>query len=196
MEKEKKQLEAAVTSLKETNATLEAKIEASQKATAELRVGSSDTTNTGHIAKLDAGVKAVLQAIDGEQRVPNSVEALRKIEKKFEDLFKIIAEAEIVTPDVVQKLERSKEMDRRDKLRLSKLLEQQSKNEARLRQSMLRAEAPIFKKIGKQLMFRSKPFNVTTEESEEDEETKAAREAVTLFGISVDLKTNTLIYKI
>jgi chromosome segregation ATPase len=115
----------------------------------------------------------------------NPTDLLTQVEKKFTSLLQEITAYETVNPEFVRKLEKTKEMERREKLRFEKLEEQKSKNEARLKLSMVRAQAPIFQKTGKPVMFRSvlkKKENVKISDNREEQ---LMREEISNFGVHV-----------
>jgi hypothetical protein len=74
------------------------------------------------------------------------------IEAKLEELLGYMEEAD---PDIVSHYERKKEMERRDRVREARKAEMLKKNEDRLKASLLRSQAPVMRKTGKQIMFRS-----------------------------------------
>merc|ERR1719321_2458066 len=81
------------------------------------------------------------------------------IEKKLEELLTLIDEAESSgLADLVKEKEQEKEKERRTQLKKMRLEYQQKKTEERLKASLLRSQAPVHKKIGKQIMFRSAPL--------------------------------------
>lgn len=54
-------------------------------------------------------------------------------------------------------LEKTKERERRDRVRTEKKAALDKKNEERLAISLARSQAPVHKKLGKQIMWRSQP---------------------------------------
>ena len=89
--------------------------------------------------------------------------------------------------DLVGRLERDKERERRERVRQERLELQTRKNEERLKASLLRSQAPVYKRTGKQIMWRSRPAEggekqVVKEDSEEVER----RRDFSIFGIYLD----------
>jgi hypothetical protein len=147
----------------------------------------------GVIAELTKGIK-LLASCFGKDFADNQEPTimLTGIERKFEEILKVIAEGEAINAEIIGKLERAKEMERREKLRAEKFQEQVARNEARLKLSMLRAQAPIFKKTGKQLMFRSEPVRKEKVHVVDDAEQRERAETLDMFGLYVDKEGNVI----
>lgn len=64
-------------------------------------------------------------------------------------------ELEAFDPELVIRLEKQKEKERRERVRETRKLDLKIKNEERLKASLLRSQAPVMRKTGKQIMFRS-----------------------------------------
>merc|ERR1719399_2036660 len=107
------------------------------------------------------------------------------IEGKLEELLTVLGEAEggAGGVELVARLEREKEKERRERVRQMRVELQNRKNEERLKNSLLRSQAPVHKKTGKQIMFRSAPLiraKKVVRETNDDEE---AERAMRIFGI-------------
>lgn len=95
---------------------------------------------------------------------------LTNIETKLEDY---LATVSTISPDYVEAAEKAREKDRRQTAREEKITQQQQEHEARVKRALERAAAPVFKKHGKPVMFRSQPVKkkiVVQEDSRNDED--------------------------
>ncbi|KAF4657888.1 Coiled-coil domain containing [Perkinsus chesapeaki] len=140
----------------------------------------------GLLKELAVGVAAMFATCGFDaDRDADPLMMLNAAEAKLEELLETLAFAEAaggVLAETVGRMEREKEKERRDRVREEKIEAQNKKNEDRLRNSLLRSQAPIFKKCGKQIMFRSAP---SREEAKEVADTAAEEhvEAISkLFG--------------
>eukprot|EP01135_Chromosphaera_perkinsii_P006593 Nk52_evm18s553 gene=Nk52_evmTU18s553 len=84
----------------------------------------------------------------------STIQMLTNIENKLEELFEMI---EYMPPEKVETAEKIKEKERRQRLREEKLEAQRITQEERVRRALDRAKAPVKKKTGKPLVFRSAP---------------------------------------
>mmetsp|Transcript_44471 Transcript_44471/g.105386 ORF Transcript_44471/g.105386 Transcript_44471/m.105386 type:complete len:567 (+) Transcript_44471:56-1756(+) len=115
---------------------------------------------------------------------PETLEMLRAIEAKLEEFLAYLDEAEETGfASQVENLERQKERDRRDHVRSKKKELQEKKNEQRLQNSLKRSQAPIHKKEGKQIMFRSAPLHQARRIVQEDDGYDQAVREHAIFGI-------------
>jgi len=99
---------------------------------------------------------------------------LASIENRLEELFQ---EIDIMDPVRLQEAEKSKEKERRIRLREQKKLEEERANEEKKRKAALRAKEPPKKHVGRPIAERSRPpelkktdqdtINKTNEEEEE-----------------------------
>merc|ERR1712232_639584 len=94
---------------------------------------------------------------------PDALEMLGAVEAKLEEFLAALDEAEIWTKEagmgnMIESLEKAKEKARRDLVRKQRKDQQTLKIEERLKASLQRSQAPIHKKVGKQIMFRSAPL--------------------------------------
>ncbi|KNE64995.1 hypothetical protein AMAG_10663 [Allomyces macrogynus ATCC 38327] len=79
---------------------------------------------------------------------------LTSIENRLEQLFEAI---ELMPADKVERAERLKDKERRQRLREEKMDAQRLIQEERIQRALERARAPVKKKTGKPVMFRSAP---------------------------------------
>ncbi|XP_045043080.2 coiled-coil domain-containing protein 38 [Desmodus rotundus] len=91
---------------------------------------------------------------DGEVGSLNPVQKLVKIESRLVELSDLI---ETIPKENVEAIERIKQKERRQKLREEKMKEKQRHQEERLRAALERAVAQPKKKVGRRLVYRSKP---------------------------------------
>ncbi|KAM5332363.1 coiled-coil domain-containing protein 38 [Glossophaga mutica] len=91
---------------------------------------------------------------DGEVGSLNPVQKLVKIESRLVELSDLI---ETIPKENVEAIERIKQKERRQKLREEKMKEKQRHQEERLRAALERAVAQPKKKLGRRLVYRSKP---------------------------------------
>ncbi|KAF4685980.1 Coiled-coil domain containing [Perkinsus olseni] len=106
---------------------------------------------------------------------------LSAAEAKLEEWLEILTDAEATggsLAEVVARMEREKERERRDRVREEKIQAQNEKNEERLKNSLLRSQAPC----GKQLMFRSAPSRKEVEEVADMAAEEHAEAIAKLFG--------------
>ena len=102
----------------------------------------------------------------------STLQMLTNIETKLEEYLTIIDE---MPEDFVEAAEKAKEKERRQRAREEKIEQQKREQERRVRRALERAQAPVHKKTGKPLMFRSAPTRkkkVTETVQKNDEETQ------------------------
>ncbi|GMH41880.1 hypothetical protein BSKO_09790 [Bryopsis sp. KO-2023] len=95
---------------------------------------------------------------------------LTNMETKLEEYLSII---DTMSIEYVETAEKAREKDRRQQAREEKIELQQREHEARVKRALERAAAPVFKKIGKPVMFRSRPVKkkvVVKEENRNDDD--------------------------
>jgi len=120
---------------------------------------------------------------------PDILQMLGAIESKLEELIHDLDEAFHQDSDLVMRLEKQKEKERRERVRAEKVQEQNDKQEDRLKNSLLRSQAPVFKKAGKQVMYRSPPLRQerkVVKDSSDDEKNVHDHK---VFGMYIDRKT-------
>ncbi|KAJ3000684.1 Coiled-coil domain-containing protein 38 [Globomyces sp. JEL0801] len=84
----------------------------------------------------------------------STLQMLTSIENRLEQLFEAI---ELMPPDKVEEAEKMKDKERRQRLREEKLEAQRALQEERVQRALERARAPVKKKTGKPVIFRSAP---------------------------------------
>lgn len=84
----------------------------------------------------------------------STLQMLTSIENRLEQLFEFI---ELMPPEKVEQAEKMKDKERRQRLREEKLEAQRALQDERVQRALERARAPIKKKTGKPVVFRSAP---------------------------------------
>ena len=84
-----------------------------------------------------------------------TLQMLTNIEARLEEYLAII---DTMDPEFVITAEKEKEKERRQRAREEKLEQQRLEQEKRVKRSLERAQAPVHKKLGKPVMFRSRPL--------------------------------------
>lgn len=115
------------------------------------------------IESLSRKVNQVYKVCIGDAEVGSlsSVQKLVKVESRLVELSDLI---DSIPRENVEAIERIKQKERRQKLREEKLKEKQRHQEERLRAALERAVAQPKKKLGRRLMFRSKPLSADKSE--------------------------------
>jgi len=88
--------------------------------------------------------------------------------------------------DINRKIEKEievEEKERRERVRSQKKEIQERKIEERLKASLLRSQAPVHKKTGKQIMFRSAPLHMAKKVVKVDDGFEVAKKDFSVFGI-------------
>lgn len=117
----------------------------------------------------------------------DTLQMLARIEFKLEEYLAYLDEAEDSGLGArVLAEEHKKERQRRLDLRLSRKLQQEKKIEDRLKASLQRSQAPVHKKVGKQIMFRSAPLFQARRVVQEDDGYEEAVREHNIFGIWLD----------
>ncbi|ERE91829.1 coiled-coil domain-containing protein 38 [Cricetulus griseus] len=98
---------------------------------------------------------------DAEVGSLNAVQKLVKVESRLVELSDLI---ESIPKENVEAIERIKQKERRQKLRDEKMKEKQRHQEERLKAALERAVAQPKKKLGRRLVYRSKPPSATKHE--------------------------------
>mmetsp|Transcript_586 Transcript_586/g.698 ORF Transcript_586/g.698 Transcript_586/m.698 type:complete len:612 (+) Transcript_586:184-2019(+) len=83
-----------------------------------------------------------------------TLQMLTNIEAKLEEYLSIIDQ---MPEDFVEQAEKAREKERRQRAREEKLEQQRREQERRVQRSLERAQAPVHKKQGKPVMYRSQP---------------------------------------
>eukprot|EP00899_Mesostigma_viride_P027760 jgi/Mesvir1/8169/Mv12474-RA.2 len=92
------------------------------------------------------------------------LQMLTNVEARLEEYLSVIDK---MPPEFVESLEKAKEKDRRQRMREEKLEAQKREQEKRVQRSLERAQAPVHKRTGKTLMFRSQPLNRKKDENKD-----------------------------
>lgn len=137
------------------------------------------------LEELAEKVKEVFSVCSQEdQGDGDTLQMLRNVEAKLEEFLSQLDEAEQTgLGHQVQALEHRKERDRRLQLRRQRKEQQERKIEERLRASLQRSQAPVHKKVGKQIMFRSAPLYQARKVVQEDDGYEEAVREHDVFGI-------------
>ncbi|CAE7566941.1 FAP100 [Symbiodinium sp. KB8] len=140
------------------------------------------------LEKLGEGVQEVHSICTHEnQDDGDTLQMLARIESKLEEYLAYLDEAEESGLGArVLAEEHKKERQRRLDLRMSRKLHQEKKIEDRLKASLHRSQAPVHKKVGKQIMFRSAPLFQARRVVQEDDGYEEAVREHNIFGIWLD----------
>jgi len=117
---------------------------------------------------------------------PDTLQMLGSIEAKLEELIHRLEEAYHQDSELVKKLEREKQKERRELLRQARQQMSQEKQEERLKISLQRSQNPVFKKAGKQVMYRSPPLRQEKRVVRDTSEEEANKHDHTVFGVYLD----------
>jgi len=118
------------------------------------------------------------------ERDPDTLKMLAATEAKIEEFLALFDEAEASGLGlIVDHLEREAESARRAAVKQLRKELQDSKTKERTKASLLRSQAPIHKKTGKQIMYRSPPGYTAQHVVEEDDGYEEAVRDHMVFGI-------------
>ncbi|TPX71509.1 hypothetical protein SpCBS45565_g01080 [Spizellomyces sp. 'palustris'] len=107
------------------------------------------------LEELNHKVKEVYRRCIGDNEASlSTLSMLTSIENRLEQLFETI---EMMPPDKVEQAEKMKDKERRQRLREEKMEAQRALQEERVQRALERARAPVKKKTGKPIAFRSAP---------------------------------------
>ncbi|KAJ3196675.1 Coiled-coil domain-containing protein 38 [Irineochytrium annulatum] len=107
------------------------------------------------LEELNHKVKEVYRKCIGDSDANlSTLQMLTSIENKLEQLFELI---ELMPPEKVEQAEKMKDKERRQRLREEKMEAQRALQEERVQRALERARAPVKKKTGKPVVFRSAP---------------------------------------
>lgn len=194
-EKTQKDMGAKATQLRDSIAKLEANIEQEKKQCQRLRKSYDEKAGTGiQDAKLNDLAKKVekvyLACGFPTDHDPDTLQMLGATESRLEELLTGIDEIYQQDSELIMRLERQKEKERRERVRMNRLEEQGNKQEERLNASLQRSQAPVFKKTGKQIMKRSPPLHKEKKVVKDTSEEEAAAWDHERFGLYIDKKTD------
>ncbi|KAK9833082.1 hypothetical protein WJX74_006464 [Apatococcus lobatus] len=115
---------------------------------------AGSTSQQATLEQLSAKIIEVYQQCGFDKDASLSIlQMLTNVENKLEEQ---LVHVSTIPKDVAEAAERAREKDRRTVAREEKLQYQKQEHEARVKRAMERAAAPVFKKQGKQDMFRSR----------------------------------------
>mmetsp|Transcript_65144 Transcript_65144/g.132322 ORF Transcript_65144/g.132322 Transcript_65144/m.132322 type:complete len:562 (+) Transcript_65144:69-1754(+) len=158
----------------------------------ELKQAISQSHGGSEIEELLDGLAGGVVEVHGvcmheNQDDGDTLQMLARIEFKLEEYLAYLDEAEDSGLGArVLAEEHKKERQRRLDLRLSRKLQQEKKIEDRLKASLQRSQAPVHKKVGKQIMFRSAPLFQARRVVQEDDGYEEAVREHNIFGIWLD----------
>eukprot|EP00747_Dinoflagellata_sp_TGD_P184013 gnl/TRDRNA2_/TRDRNA2_39298_c1_seq1.p1 gnl/TRDRNA2_/TRDRNA2_39298_c1~~gnl/TRDRNA2_/TRDRNA2_39298_c1_seq1.p1 ORF type:complete len:472 (+),score=185.45 gnl/TRDRNA2_/TRDRNA2_39298_c1_seq1:3-1418(+) len=183
-----------VEALKENIQQLDLNINAEKKKCDELRKSYEDKAGTAgqdkKLADLFQKVRSVyLRCGFPTDHDPDTLQMLGAIEARLEELINGLDEAFQQDGELVMELERKKEKDRRERVRVERTKEQLEKQEERLRNSLQRSQAPVFKKDGKQVMYRSPPLRQERRVVKDTSEDEANARDHKVFGMFIEKKS-------
>ena len=89
---------------------------------------------------------------------PDALVMLASIEAKMEQLRQSVSKIAAADPEYLAKREKEIEKDRRERYRIDRVEAQKAAYAQRLQVSLARSQAPVKKKTGKPVMFRSAPI--------------------------------------
>ncbi|KAI8800093.1 hypothetical protein BJ742DRAFT_764473 [Cladochytrium replicatum] len=133
------------------------------------------------LSELNVKVKEVYRKCIGDNDANlSTLQMLTNVENRLEQLFEII---EMMPPDRVEHAEKMKDKERRQRLREEKMEAQRILQEERVQRALERARAPVKKKTGKLVVFRSAPPQ-KKKKAEEDDKIKE-EEDLEYYGVYV-----------
>lgn len=152
-----------------------------------MKIAQQDTASDQEALMKYLGEKAleVYSACGYEaERDPDTLQMLAATEAKLEEFLGIFDEAEgLGQGKLVETLEREAANERREMLKRMRKEQQDRKIEERLKASLQRSQAPIHKKTGKQIMYRSPPVYTAQRVVQEDDGYEEAVREHRVFGI-------------
>ncbi|KAG4087909.1 hypothetical protein H8356DRAFT_1281259 [Neocallimastix lanati (nom. inval.)] len=155
MDKETQQLKQQIEDLNDAISREEEKARQLEEKTIIFNSGGSEGEESQEylLDELNKKVKDVYKKCIGDNDANlSTLQMLTNVENRLEQLFEMI---ELMPPDKVEQAEKIKDKERRQRLREEKLGAQISLQEEKVRKSLERARAPIKKKLGKPVAFRS-----------------------------------------
>eukprot|EP00931_Biecheleriopsis_adriatica_P073183 TRINITY_DN47522_c0_g1_i1.p1 TRINITY_DN47522_c0_g1~~TRINITY_DN47522_c0_g1_i1.p1 ORF type:complete len:624 (+),score=190.65 TRINITY_DN47522_c0_g1_i1:105-1976(+) len=194
-ENTKRDMGLKVQQLKDQITQLEQSIKQEKQRGEELRQSHAEKASTDfqdkRLAILAAKVHEVYVKCDlaREQQQPDTLQMLGNIESRIEELIQGLDEAYQQDAELVMRLEWQKERDRRERVRENRVKEQIDKQEERLKQSLQRSQKPVFKKAGKQVMYRSPPLRQERKVVKDTTDDEAHARDHKVFDIYIDRKT-------
>ncbi|CAK8988360.1 unnamed protein product [Durusdinium trenchii] len=184
-----------VQQLKDQIKQLEQNIKQEKRHSEELRRSHVEKASTAaqdkKLSDLAMKVHDVYKRCDlaRDQQQLDTLQMLGAIETRIEELIQGLDEAYQQDEELVMRLEWQKERDRRERVRENRIREQSEKQEDRLKQSLLRSQKPVFKKAGKQVMYRSPPLRQERKIVEDTTDDEAHARDHKVFDLYIDRKT-------
>jgi hypothetical protein len=118
------------------------------------------------------------------------LQMLAEIEAEVEKLITGLDEYHQQDGKLIMQLEQEKEKARRERVKEMTKREKELKDEKRLGASLARSQAPVFRKAGKQVMYRSPPLRTEQKVVEDNRDEEAMVEEHDRFGVHIDRKSN------
>eukprot|EP00427_Karlodinium_veneficum_P023594 CAMPEP_0169107950 /NCGR_PEP_ID=MMETSP1015-20121227/25165_1 /TAXON_ID=342587 /ORGANISM="Karlodinium micrum, Strain CCMP2283" /LENGTH=614 /DNA_ID=CAMNT_0009169535 /DNA_START=117 /DNA_END=1961 /DNA_ORIENTATION=+ len=189
----KKDLENKVTQLKDNIKQLDHSINQEKRRGDELRRSyeekASMQAQEEKLGDLFAKVQNVyLRCGLSMDHDPDTLQMLASIEARLEELIHGLEEAYLRDSRQVKQLELQKQKERRERLREQKIQDSLVKQEERLKISLQRSQNPVFKKAGKQVMYRSPPLRQEKRVVRDTSEDEANARDHRVFDIYIDRK--------
>jgi hypothetical protein len=189
----KKDLEAKVLQLRENIKQLDQNINQEKRRGDQLRRSYEEKagmqTQEEKLADLFQKVQEVyLRCGLSMDHDPDTLQMLGSIEARLEELIHRLEEAYHKDSDIVRDLEKMKQKERREQVREQKRQHLAWKQEERLKLSLQRSQNPVFKKAGKQVMYRSPPLRQEKRVVKDTSEEEANKHDHTVFGVYIDKK--------
>jgi len=190
-----KELLAKVTQLRDNMKQLDGNINQEKKRGDELRNSYEEKAGMQAQEEKLADLFATVQdlylrvglSIDHD---PDTLQMLGSIEAKLEELIHRLEMAYHQDSELVKKLEWLKQKERREHIKEERQAQFQEKQEERLKVSLQRSQNPVFKKAGKQVMYRSPPLRTEKRLIRDTSEEEANKHDHNVFGVYIDQKTN------
>ncbi|ORX50785.1 hypothetical protein BCR36DRAFT_352187 [Piromyces finnis] len=167
MDKETQQLRQQIESLNDAILREEEKAKQLEEKSIIFKSGTNDEEESQEnlLEELNKKVKDVYKKCIGDNDANlSTLQMLTNVENRLEQLFEMI---ELMPPDKLEQAEKIKDKERRQRLREEKLGAQITLQEERVKKSLERARAPIKKKMGKPVAFRSVPPQKIKKQSKE-----------------------------
>jgi len=170
MDKETQQLKQQIESLNDAILREEEKAKQLEEKSVIFNSGANDGEESQEylLDELNKKVKDVYKKCIGDNDANlSTLQMLTNVENRLEQLFEMI---ELMPPEKVEQAEKIKDKERRQRLREEKLGAQITLQEERVKKSLERARAPIKKKMGKPVAFRSVPPQKVKKQSKQTNE--------------------------
>ena len=125
---------------------------------------------------IETKVSAICKALQlGDDSGVNALGMLTQIEVRFEEMRVLIESS--IDRSHVQAVMRQREKERRSAARAAHLEKEREKAEARSQKAMARSQAPVKKRVGKPVMWRSRPLDQKKQEVANDDDANATQDA-------------------